>query len=594
MVLLLVYVLSIVDSAEAIMDTVGARMYISEGVVVTANKYEDDVSDISASVSVVSEEDMKFVNSYVAPDLLSGVPGVEVMKTGNFGRADVVVRGIGNNGRKLGFLVDGRPEKMAIYGCAVTHTFPLHNVKKIEVVKGPLSSLYGSGAMGGVVNILTRQPSGERKLNLECDYGSFDTRNITGSFEDSFSRFDFLGTVQKSSSDGFLPNSASNSEAYQGNLIYNINKNWKIENYAKYIEAYKQDPATVGDTSIPNGYQNYERGAFDVSVNGEINKVDLRTRIYRTYGYHQFSDGWESRDRTDGLNSLVRLALLKGNKTQGGVEFYKQYGNWISNGEWDREVYEGFIHSEQKTSFVNLSGGLRYTYVEDSDGVFSYDGGIVFKYSDTRIRGRMAKGFRLPSFNDLYLFPVSNPSLTAEELMSYEIGLRQKLSNIADFDVALYRMNTNNFIRFSPASGQFENVDSLVEKGLETSLGIYPLNWLKLEISYSYIDSDERTQGVPGQKFSGSVTFEKEILEGRLSGRYLTDYYAADNHLEEIPSYYVFDVHFNLKPRDDISLFLGIDNILDEDYVRYVEVPSATGLYNMPGRVLKIGVALKK
>ena len=584
----------ILSSTDFDIDTTGAKMYISEGVVVTANRYGEDISDISASVSVIIEEDIELMNSYVAPDLLSGVSGVEVMKTGNFGRSDVVIRGIGNNGRKLGFLVDGRPEKMAIYGCAVTHTFPIHNVKKIEVVKGPLSSLYGSGAMGGVVNILTRQPSGERKLNLEFDYGSFDTRNITGSFEESFSKLDFLGTIQKSSSDGFLPNSASNTEAYQGNLIYNINENWKIENYAKYVDAYKQDPATVGDTSVPDGYQNYERGTFDVSVSGEINQIDLQTKIYRTYGYHQFSDGWESRDRTDGLNSLVRLTLLKGNKTQGGVEFYKQYGNWISNGEWDREVYESFIHTEQKTPFANFSGGLRYTYVEDSDDVFSYDGGIVFKYRDTRIRGRIAKGFRLPSFNDLYLFPVSNPSLDAEELVSYEVGLRQKLSDIADFDVALYRMNTNNFIRFSPASGQFENVDSLVEKGLETSLGVYPLNWLKLEISYSYIDRDERTQGVPGQKFSGSITFEKEILEGRFSGRYLADYYAADNHLEEIPSYYVFDFHLNLKPRDDISLSLGVDNILDEDYVRYVEVPNATGLYNMPGRVLKIGVALRK
>ncbi len=594
MFLLFVYIFSISDSVELPMDTSGAKMYISEGVMVTASRYEDDISDISASVSVITEKDIRLMNSYVAPDLLSSIPGVEVMKTGNFGRADVVVRGIGNNGRKLGFLVDGRPEKMSIYGCAVTHTFPLHNVKKIEVVKGPLSSLYGSGAMGGVVNILTKQPSGERKVNLEVDYGSFDTRNITGSFQESFSNLDFLGTVQKSSSDGFLPNSASNTQAYQGNLIYNINEKWRVENYAKYVETYKEDPATVGDTSVPDGYQDYERGAFDVSVNGNINKIDLRTKIYRTYGYHQFSDGWESRDRTDGLNSSVRMALMDGNKTQGGVEFYKQYGHWISNGEWDRDVYEGFVHSEQKTLFVNFSGGLRYTYVEDSDGVFSYDGGIVFKYNDTRLRGRISKGFRLPSFNDLYLFPVSNPSLGAEELMNYEVGLRQKLSGILDLDVAVYRMNTDNFIRFSPASGQFENVDSLVEVGMETSLGVYPIDWLKFEISYSYIDRDERTQGVPGQKFSGSITFEKEILEGRLSGRYLTDYYAADNHLEEIPSYYVFDVHFNLKPRDDLSLTLGIDNILDEDYVRYVEVPNATGLYNMPGRVFRIGVSLVK
>ena len=594
MILFFIYVFSFVDFSGSVMDTVGAKMYFSEGVVVTASRYEDNVSDISSSVSVIDEEDIKFFNSYVAPDLLSDIPGVEVMKTGNFGRADVVVRGIGNNGRKLGFLVDGRPEKMAIYGCAVSHTFPLHNVKKIEVVKGPLSSLYGSGAMGGVINILTRQPSGKNGLGLTFDYGSFDTRNITASFEESFSRLDFLGTVQKSSSDGYQENSVSNTEAYQGNLVYNINRDWKIENYAKFVDTYKQDPAAVGDTAVPDGYQNYERGALDVSVNGEIDKVSLRTKIYRTYGYHQFSDGWESRDRTDGLNSSVIFSLLHGNKTQGGVEFYRQYGDWISNGEWDRNVYEGFVHAEQKTSFLNLSGGIRYTYAKDSDRVLSYDGGVVFKYNDTRIRSRIGKGFRLPSFNDLYLFPPSNPSLAAEELMSYEVGLRQRLSDIADLDIALYRTNTSNFIRFAPATGQFENVDTLIEKGLETSVGLYPLEWLKLKLFYSYIDRGERTQGVPGQKFSGNVTFERNVFEGRLSGKYLTDYYAGDNHSEELSSYYVFDFRLNIKPKEYIAFSLGVDNILDEDYLRYVEVPNAVGLYSMPGRAFKLGVTLRR
>jgi vitamin B12 transporter len=594
MILFLMCVLSSVDSSESVMDTLYTKMYFLEGVVVTASRYADEISDISSSVSVITEKDIKFVNSYIAPDLLSDVPGVEVMKTGNFGRADVVIRGIGNNGRKLGFLVDGRPEKMAIYGCAVTHTFPLHNVKKIEVVKGPLSSLYGSGAMGGVVNILTTQPTGEDKLNFECDYGSFNTYNLTGSFKESFSKFDFLGTVQKNSSDGYQENSASNTDAYQGNLVYNINEDWKIENYAKYVEAYKDNPATVGDTSTPHGYEDYERGAFDISVYGEADKIDFQTKIYRTYGHHQLSDGWESKDITDGLNSYVILSLLEGNKTQGGVEFYKQYGNWVSNGEWDRNVYEGFIHMQQKTSFVNLSGGVRYTYVRNSEGVFSYDGGIVLKYNDTRIRGRIGKGFRLPSFSDLYLFSSSDSSLAAEELWDYEIGLRQKLSDIVDLDFVLYRMNTNNFIRFSPASRQFENIDTLIEKGLETSIGIYPVDWLKLRVFYSYIDRGERTQGIPGQKFSGSITFDRNIFEGRLSGRYLTDYYAADNHTEEIPSYYVFDFRLNIKPKDYISLSLGIDNILDEYYERYVEVPNATGLYNMPGRTFKMGITLVK
>jgi outer membrane receptor protein involved in Fe transport len=257
-------------------------------------------------------------------------------------------------------------------------------------------------------------------------------------------------------------------------------------------------------------------------------------------------------------------------------------------------VYEGFFHTEQRTAFVNLSGGLRYTYAENSGGILSYDGGIVFKLHDTRLRARIGKGFRLPSFSDLYLFPSSNDSLVPEELRDYEIGLIQKISNIADFDISLYYMNTDNFIRFSPASRQFENIDTLVEKGLEASIGVYASDWIYFNVFYAYINRGERTQGVPGQKWSGNITFKKAILEGRLSGRYLTDYYAADNYLEPISSYCVFDFRLNLRPKNYLSLSLGIDNIFDEYYLRYVEVPNAQGLYRMPGRTFKIGIALEK
>jgi outer membrane cobalamin receptor len=596
MFLCLLFFASNVDSSESFLDTLNIKRYISEGVVVTASRYKDNVSDISSSVSIITEEDIRFVNSYTAPDLLSGVPGVEIMKTGNFGRADVVIRGIGNNGRKLGFLIDGRPEKMSIYDCAVTHTFPLHNVKRIEVVKGPLSSLYGSGAMGGVVNILTKKSGGENELDFGADYGSFNTHSVTGSFKESFSKLDFLGTVQENSSDGHLPNSASATEGYQGEIVYNISEEWKIDNYCRYVDTYNEIPATLGDTSTPTGYQNYERGSFDVSVYGKINNIDVETKLFRTFGYHDFSDGWESRDRTDGISPSAVFSVLPGNKTQTGIEFYKQYGKRISapGGEWDRKVYEGFFHTEQKTSLVNFSAGFRYTYPGNSDGIFSYDGGVVFKVYDTRLRARIGKGFRLPSFSDLYLFPTSNDSLAPEELWDYEIGVMQKLFNIADFDVSLYRMNTDNFIRFSSLSRKMENIDTLVESGLETSVGIYPSDWIYFKIFYSYIDRRERTQGVPGQKWSGNVTFKGKILEGRLSGSYLTDYYAADNYSDVIPSYYVFDFRLNFKPKDYLSVSLGIDNVLDKEYSRYVEIPGATGLYRMPGRTFKIGVALRK
>ncbi|MEO0293555.1 MAG: TonB-dependent receptor [candidate division WOR-3 bacterium] len=591
----LFFVISVIDSLGVVSDTIGMKRYISEGIVVTATRYNEDISDISASISVIGEGDIKFANSYVSPDLLIGVTGVEVMKTGNFGRADVVIRGIGNNGRRLGFFINGRPEKMSIFSCAVTHTFPLHNVKKIEVFKGPLSSLYGSGAMGGVVNILTNSAEEENKVEFEVDYGSFNTRNLTTSFRESFGKLSFLGGAQKNSSDGHLPNSASRTDSYEGDLIYDFNKDWKIDTYLRYVDTYQENPPAFGDTVSSKDYQWYRRGSFDFSISGKINEmIESETKLYRTFGFHKFSDGWNSEDKTDGISSSFLFPLIEGNRTQGGIEFYRQDGFWVAHNEWVRNVYECFFHTQQKTSFFNISGGLRYTYSEQSRGIFSYDGGFVLKIKEMRIRTRLGKGFRLPAFNDLYLYPSSNPFLKPEELWSWEVGLRQKISKIIDFDFSLYYLETDNFIRFSSISKKFENIDSLREKGMETSLGFYPMNWLYLELFYSYIDRGNKTQGIPGQKWSGNLTFEKNFLEARLSGRYITDYYAQDDHKEKLPSYSVFDFHLNIKPKPYLYLSLGIDNIFNRDYLRYVEIPARSGIYEMPGRSFKIGIVLRK
>jgi len=120
-----------------------------EEIVVTATMTPKAVKDCSASVSVISADDLKALPASNALSLLNNLPGIFISRTGDFGRADVNIRGIGQRGRRIAILVDGRPEKMGLFGCAVTHTFPLDNVERIEIVRGPSSVLYGSEALGG-------------------------------------------------------------------------------------------------------------------------------------------------------------------------------------------------------------------------------------------------------------------------------------------------------------------------------------------------------------------------------------------------------------------------------------------------------------
>ncbi|OYD17402.1 hypothetical protein CH330_00220, partial [candidate division WOR-3 bacterium JGI_Cruoil_03_51_56] len=134
-----------------------SSVMVLDEIVVTAERVRHPIRDIAASVSLVTAKDIGRTNARTATDELSSLPGVFIQKTGQFGRTDLDIRGIGDRGTKILVLVDGRPEKMSLFGCTVTHTLPVNNIERIEVVRGPLSVLYGSDAMSGVVNIVTRR-----------------------------------------------------------------------------------------------------------------------------------------------------------------------------------------------------------------------------------------------------------------------------------------------------------------------------------------------------------------------------------------------------------------------------------------------------
>jgi len=110
--------------------------------------------------------------------------------------------------------VDGRPEKMGLFGCTVTHAFPLDNVERIEIVRGPSSVLYGSEALGGVVNILTHMPKEKFETDFEATYGSFNTQQYNLKHGGNFNRLSYFLTVDRRSSNGHRENSE-----YQGNAV---------------------------------------------------------------------------------------------------------------------------------------------------------------------------------------------------------------------------------------------------------------------------------------------------------------------------------------------------------------------------------------
>ncbi|HEC79390.1 MAG TPA: TonB-dependent receptor, partial [candidate division WOR-3 bacterium] len=576
------------------------KVYWLDEIVVTATRTPRAVKDLSATVSVVTEDEIDVQNANSAPDLLVNLPGVFVEKTGAFGRSDIDIRGIGDRGRKVMVLVDGRPVKMGLFGCTVTHTLPLNNVERIEVVRGPASVLYGSDALGGVVNILTKKVEDGLSSDLRLAYGSHNTRQGRLRHGAKIGRFEYYLTGDYQDSDGHLKNSAYEGKDITGRLGYQLTDWLNASLSGKYFDGYKEEPlkATDPDTLVSDVWNKYRRGAVDLSLNGNWERITSMTKAYVNFGHHEFSDGWHSKDSTYGFVANLSGRFLPGNELTVGFEYRRQLGEKLATeeqptaGSWSKYEYGVFLHDEQLLfRRFNLTFGGRVNQDEISGRTFIPQVGLVYPVIDgTIIRGSINRGFRSPQLNELYMFPPSNPDLKAEFVTNYEAGLDQRIISGVYLDLVGYLMKGENMIEIVPNPNpppryRFENTGEFEFRGVEFGLKAKIGNYLHGQISYSHLDLGEKTTGRPGDKIDLFLRADFQNFDLGLTGQYVTNYYAADSSQDRIDDYVLINTRFSYSFSFGLRPFIAVDNLLDQDYVVYANLPGGSaGRYMMPMR----------
>ena len=569
------------------------RVYYLDEVVVTAKRAEAKLRHCSASVSLLSEVDIETSNSNSAVDVLNYLPGVFVQKTGSFGRADIDIRGIGSRGRRVAVLINGKPEKMSLFGCAVTHSLPLSNVERIELVRGPASVLYGSDALGGVINIITKKRE-EARTDYTFSYGSFDTYLNRIRAGAKLKDFDFHATADKRKSKGHLDNSAYDGEEYSLGIRYLVTDQIDADLMVRYFKGHKEEPLP----SPPGTWNDYERGAASFSLECELLqdwKGDLS--FYGNWGEHTFSDGWHSKDLTYGVDFQLSGNLLESNNLIFGSQWRHLHGERLSdpNGEWDKANFSVFVQDEQMIrKELLLSLGGRYSHDQISGDDFAAHAGLVLDLpSQTLLRLSVNKGFRAPQVNELYMFPSSNEDLEAERVWNYEAGVNQTLFSGTSLDLTGFIMRGHNLIEVGknpspPPMYLFQNTGEFNFKGMELGFRLEQRN-LNGQVYYSHLDPQDKTQGRPEDKLSVKVRCSLGKASFSLDGQYVWNYYAQDNHRDKIDDFLVLNSKISYKIASHFELFAGVENILDEPYHLYVDLPSGSGIYAMPQRSFSVG-----
>ncbi len=578
------------------------EIYRVEEVEVKATRIGMPLGNVPPAVDVVGPGEVSLSDANSATGVLGHLPGVFIAGTGDFGQADISIRGLGDAGRRVAILMDGHPVKSGLTGGTATAGLTLAGIEQIELVRTPGSVIYGSDAMGGVVNIVTTPPSAGFALRANTTYGSHSTWKFSALNSARVHGVGYLLTFDRRQSGGHLPNSA-----YSGNdLMAKVTgraARADISFLAKYYNGHKEEPAVSSDPpgTVSDAWSDQVRGAVDFEISSRVGGGKSTLKLYDEFGDYEFSDGWHSREQYRGLMAYQTRFVGESTLLNGGVDFRQQLGEVLSPdpGEWSKYEY-GFYCLAQFfiRSVAVATAGLRINVDETSGTTPAPHVGIVYDVSDaTTLRVSISGGFRSPQIDELYMFDTSNSNLSPETIWSYEFGFTQRIRSAARLTASVYRIKGQDFIELVEVRGHgpnrqvYDNVGEIDFRGAEASLTVTPHSSFEARVSYGYLDPGALTAGRPGDKIDATGVLRIRRLSLLAGLQYVGDYYAADDREERIDDYLVVNAKLSRVIGRGFDVFVSAENITGEEYDLYTVVPGGkSGLYRMPGRRFLVGV----
>ena len=604
-----------------------------ETLTVTGTPLRRRVTDVTSTVSVIDEAAIDASNADYVMDMIDQLPGVYTRKEGVYGRHAIELRGLGSNCRRIQTLVDGRPEKMSLFGCTVTQTLPLANVERIEVVRGPESVLYGSDAMGGVVNIITKRREDEGfESSVQTSYGSNSTVHSVLRHGGKIGDFDYYGTYDRKQTDGHRANSAYEADFGSLRLGYQLDEVWRAELSGQFFRDKGEDPGPVTAPYTHDDVMKYKRWSWNANLLGNWdNGTAFSFTLYNNSGTHRFhmpsiGDYWYSDDRTTGTLTKLSLTLHDDDRIRDvltlGHDYQYQwaeprsawvryakasYGpgaNFMDFGPYSTHSHDFFAFNELTVGPIVNTVGLRMHYDNHRHEweALPQLGLLWHVNARTALRGKIGKGFRLAKYSELHLFPAHNEELAPEEVWSYELGLTHDLTDWLSLAITGFYMDVRNEVQTvpnpkPPPASINVNSDDYTIRGIESTLTIKPCAGLLAEFSYTYMDIEDPSgsnhanrQGKPESVFNGGVSYTWRDLRLSMEGKYVTGLYDANllagSAVEKVDDFFVANAKLSYQLREGLELFAGVDNLFDKDYE---EIPG----YVMPGITAFCGMKME-
>jgi iron complex outermembrane receptor protein len=570
-----------------------------EEVIVTGSPVKVNKNNVPMAVTVVNREQIsESSESAILPVLNGRVPGLFVTERGvtGFGvstgaAGQITMRGIGGSPTTgVLILIDGHPQYMGIFGHPLADSYVTSDVEKVEVIRGPASILYGSNAMGGVINIITRKQTEDGfHGNANIMYGSFNTQKYMAAGGYKKNNLSVFASVNHDQTNGHRANSDFNINNGYIKIGYELNKNIRANTDFSIAHFKATDPGPDTTNAKKGNSLDITRGYWAFDLENEFEKFSGVTKLFYNFGEHKISDGFHSKDANYGLNIHESAKLFKGNSISIGAD-YINYGGKAENelamaGKGmvfkDTTIYEAAVYGfVQQTLFekLTLNAGLRLQNHEVYGKQWIPSGGFAFKVAQqTTWKASVSKGFRSPTIQELYIWN-HNSNLSPEKIMNYETGILQSfLHNKLNIELTGFIVKGNNLIVNVPLKG-LQNAGEVSNKGIEFAANANPLQNLAVTITYSYIDMKNPVYATPKHHLFSSLRYKLNKLSAMASVQYI-------NHLDTDPSTKVYFQNYtlvNTKISYQIwkyaEVFASAENLLNQKYEtnRYYTMPGIT------------------
>ncbi|WP_020400877.1 TonB-dependent receptor plug domain-containing protein [Kordiimonas gwangyangensis] len=567
-----------------------------EEVVVTASRREQPITEVAKSIDVIGEDDLRIKQYSFVLDALQSVPGVTINQNGSFGGvATVSIRGASSDQTVV--LIDGVQvnDPSATGGGYNFAGLDPNGIERIEVLRGPQAVLYGSDAMGGVINIITKSGGDALGDSAFAEYGSYNSlrtgANISGgteriSFNLAGTYVDTDGISSAARENGNTERDGFESLTLRGKMGIKLSEAARLELNANYIDSDKEI----------DGFALQGDGSYALGDTNEVSKSEEYALAAR--GFLDLFDGMLSNTVSIEYSEIDRKSFIGDAETYGanGERLNLDYLGTLTVSE-DVSLTAGLQHEEVKAASqdpeaistdsifgsvtytgiegLTLTGGVRHDDHETFGGNTSFEAAAAYLVEETgtRIHATWGEGFKAPTIFQLTYFCCGfdpNPNLKPEQTEAWEVGVEQ---SVADDRITLgatyFDRKTQDLIIFT-FTGGYQNVSRARAKGVELTLAADISETLSFNANYTYTDAKDRdtdsllARRPKHQAYAALVWAPTEKLSGAVSvthnGREL------DSGTTFVDDWTRVDLRAAYKLNDTIELYGRVENLFDADY----------------------------